>query len=154
MSCISSYPIFKICSIDNARSTTGACLEYFLKNDILAHLERLCEADRPHGIKGKTLPLRKTRQLMKHNLLAEVVKSINNLVVLLSERFLVHNAVHRPLRRLLRSCIGDEPEERLDGTRVFGAAGMSNDMERGESNEEIEGDLVDLMCVLCSKMRA
>ncbi|KIS02139.1 hypothetical protein L804_00399 [Cryptococcus deuterogattii 2001/935-1] len=75
----------------------------------------------------------------------EVVKSINNLVVLLSERFLVHNAVHRPLRRLLRSCIGDEPEERLDGTRVFGAAGMSNDTERGASSEDIEGDLVDLI---------
>ena len=91
---------------------------------------------------------------MNHNHLAEVVKSINNLVVLLSERFLVHNAVHRPLRRLLRSCIGDEPEEKLDGTRVFGAAGMRNGMKRGTSNEDIEGDLVDLMCVLCSKMRA
>ena len=34
-------------------STTGACLEYFLNNDLLTHLERLCEADRPHGIKGE-----------------------------------------------------------------------------------------------------
>ncbi|TYJ58554.1 hypothetical protein B9479_000764 [Cryptococcus floricola] len=118
-------------------STTGACLEYFLKNDILANLERLCERDRPHGIK------------------AEVLKAINNLVVLLSERFLIHNAVHRPLRRLLRSCIGDEPEEKVDGgARVVGAAGMSDMAERRAGNEDIEGDLVDLMCVLCSKMRA
>jgi hypothetical protein len=34
-------------------STTGACLEYFLRHDILANLERLCERDRPRGIKGE-----------------------------------------------------------------------------------------------------
>jgi hypothetical protein len=34
-------------------STTGACLEYLLRNDILAQLEQLCEADRPKGIKGE-----------------------------------------------------------------------------------------------------
>lgn len=33
-------------------SETGACLEYFLDNDLLAHLERLAQYDRPHGIKG------------------------------------------------------------------------------------------------------
>ncbi|ODN81751.1 hypothetical protein L202_02137 [Cryptococcus amylolentus CBS 6039] len=122
---------------DEEQVGTGACLEYFLKNDILANLEKLCERDRPHGIK------------------AEVLKAINNLVVLLSERFLIHNAVHRPLRRLLRSCIGDEPEEKVDGgARVVGAAGMSDMAERRAGNEDIEGDLVDLMCVLCSKMRA
>lgn len=32
-------------------STTGQCLEYFLRNDLLAHLERLCESDKPHGIR-------------------------------------------------------------------------------------------------------
>ncbi|WWD18437.1 hypothetical protein CI109_102889 [Kwoniella shandongensis] len=117
--------------------TTGACLEYFLKNDILSQLERLCEADRPHGIKG------------------EVLRSINNLVVLLSERFLVHNAVHRPLRRLLRSCVGDEPEEKVDGgARLMGAAGRSPALDRRASNDDIGEDLVDLMCILCSRMRA
>lgn len=34
--------------------------------------------------------------------------------------------VHRPLRSLLRSCVGDEPEEALDGQpRVVGAAGSA-----------------------------
>ncbi|ORX40138.1 Retinoic acid induced 16-like protein-domain-containing protein [Kockovaella imperatae] len=117
--------------------TTGACLEYFFKNDLLAHLERLCENDRPHGIK------------------VEVVKFINNLVVLLSERFLVHNAVHRPLRRLLRSCIGGEQEDKVDGNaRVFGAASYAMAREDSEEEDVLEGDLVDLMCVLCSRMRA
>ncbi|ORY28507.1 Retinoic acid induced 16-like protein-domain-containing protein [Naematelia encephala] len=116
--------------------TTGVCLEYFLKNDLLANLERLCEPDRPHGIKG------------------EVLRAINNLVVLLSERFLVHNAVHRPLRRLLRSCVGDEPEEKVDGrARVVGAAGLST-KDRHDGDARLEEDLVDLMCILCSRMRA
>jgi hypothetical protein len=52
----------------------------------------------------------------------------------------------------LRSCIGDTKEE--DGTthgsaKALGAAGM----EIG-GGKEVEGDLVDLMCVLCSRMRA
>lgn len=29
-------------------------MEYFVNNDILANLERLCEKDRPHGIKCKS----------------------------------------------------------------------------------------------------
>jgi hypothetical protein len=63
----------------------------------------------------------------------------------------VHNAVHRPLRRLLRSCIGDEPEDKVGGGgRVFGAAGVG----REGRDDELDADLVDLMCILCSRMRA
>ena len=84
-----------------------------------------------------------------------MLKAINNLVVLLSERFLVQNAVHRPLRRLLRSCVGEEPEERVDGqARVLGAAGMRAPQGPFQNDEELEADLVDLMCILCSRMRA
>lgn len=108
-------------------------LEYLLKNDVLATLERISEMDRPMGVR------------------AEVLNAFNLLVALLDEKFLVHNAVslpftplslvsfittdrgfpsppqvHRPLRRLLRSCVGDEPEELLDGqVRVVGAAGAA-----------------------------
>jgi hypothetical protein len=32
--------------------TTGVCLEYLLRNDMLSQLERLAENDRPRGIKG------------------------------------------------------------------------------------------------------
>lgn len=56
-------------------STTGACLEFLLKNDVLSTLERLADTDRPFGIK------------------AEVLNVFNLLVALLDERFLVHNAV-------------------------------------------------------------
>ncbi|WVR06313.1 hypothetical protein IAU60_003343 [Kwoniella sp. DSM 27419] len=118
--------------------TTGSCLEYFLKHDLLSQLERLCEPDRPHGVK------------------AEVLRAINDLIVSLSERFLVHNAVHRPLRRLLRSCAGDEPEERVDGAaRVVGAARMAQDRGRSaDAQEDIEEDLVNLMCTLASRIVA
>ncbi|KAL7423273.1 hypothetical protein Q5752_002573 [Cryptotrichosporon argae] len=119
--------------------TTGVCLEYFFKHDVLGTLERLSEADRPFGIKR------------------EVVQALNNLVVLMPERFLVHNAVHRPLRRLLRSCIGETDDGDADkepGKRLMGAAAMQRDRVRDDSDEELEGDVVDLMCILCSKMRA
>lgn len=73
---------------------------------------------------------------------------VNNLVVLMPERFLVHNAVHRPLRRLLRSCVGESQDDRVDGAaRFFGAAAT-------EPDEALDDDLVDLMCILCSRMRA
>lgn len=33
--------------------TTGVCLEYLLRNDVLSELEKLSENDRPSGIKGE-----------------------------------------------------------------------------------------------------
>ena len=140
---------------DNNISTTGACLEYLLKNDLLSELERLCEADRPHGIKGTPMMLMMTYLLTCEP--AEVVRAVNNLVVLLPERFLVHNAVHRPLRRLLRSCVGDDPESpkrKENQTDVFGAAAMADSQVNPADVEALEEDLVDLMCILCSRMRA
>jgi hypothetical protein len=122
-------------------STTGACLEYFLKNDVLGNLVRICEPDRPHGVKGEA------KLELWADAPAEVLRAINNLVVLLSERFLVHNAVHRPLRRLLQSCVGEE--EKLDG-----GARELRARTRESDTEDLEGDLVDLMCILCSRMRA
>lgn len=81
---------------------------------------------------------------------AEVLRAVNNLVVLLPERFLVHNAVHRPLRRLLRNCVGDAPVEKVDGeARVLGAAAAED-----HDNSALDEDLVDLMCIICSRMRA
>ncbi|EKM82692.1 hypothetical protein AGABI1DRAFT_68546 [Agaricus bisporus var. burnettii JB137-S8] len=111
---------------------TGACLEYLLKNDVLATLVRLSEADRPSGIQ------------------AEVLRAVQNMVILLDEQFLVHSAVHRAVLRLLRTCVGDDIQEQLDGrSRVMGAAG--NTMRTQPS--EYEEDLVNLLCILCSRIR-
>ncbi|KDQ19869.1 hypothetical protein BOTBODRAFT_125345 [Botryobasidium botryosum FD-172 SS1] len=113
--------------------TTGACLEYLLKNDVLFTLVRLSENDRPSGVHG------------------EVLRAISNMVVLLDEHFLVHSAVHRAIIRLLRSCVGDEIEEKVDGkAKPMGAAGVTSKSQPSD----LEVDLVDLLCILCSRIRA
>lgn len=66
---------------------------------------RLSEPDRPSGIQ------------------VEVLRTVQSMVVLLDEQFLVHSAVHRAVLRLLRTCVGDDIQEQLDGRRrVMGAA--------------------------------
>ncbi|KAF9792437.1 Retinoic acid induced 16-like protein-domain-containing protein [Thelephora terrestris] len=111
---------------------TGVCLEYLLKNDVLGTLVKLSEPDRPFGIQ------------------AEVLRTVQNMVVLLDEQFLVHSAVHKAVLRLLRDCVGEDVQEHLDGrNRVMGAAGAST---RGPPSE-YEEDLVNLLCILCSRIR-
>lgn len=73
--------------------------------DVLGTLVRLAEPDRPSGIQ------------------AEVLRAVQNMVVLMDEQFLVHSAVHRAVLRLLRNCAGDDIQEQLDGrNRIMGAA--------------------------------
>ncbi|TFK29927.1 hypothetical protein FA15DRAFT_630657 [Coprinopsis marcescibilis] len=112
------------------RGETGECMEYLLKNDVLGTLVRLSEADRPSGIQ------------------AEVLRAVQNMVVLLDDQFLVHSAVHRAVLRLLRTCVGDDIQEQMDGRKVMGAAGSSNKTSPSEHEE----DLVNLLCILCSRI--
>ena len=119
-------------------SDTGACMEYLLKHgergnshckmllcstDVLGTLVRLSEADRPFGIQ------------------AEVLRAVQNMVVLLDEQFLVHSAVHRAVLRLLRNCVGDDMHEQLwhDGRdKVMGAARNSTRGQPSEYEEDCE----------------
>ncbi|KAI1795931.1 Retinoic acid induced 16-like protein-domain-containing protein [Ganoderma leucocontextum] len=111
---------------------TGACLEYLLKNDVLGTLVKLSESDRPFGIQ------------------AEVLRAVQNMVVLLDEQFLVHSAVHKAVLRLLRNCVGDDIQEQLDGrNKPMGAAGNASHTQPSEYEE----DLVNLLCILCSRIR-
>ena len=72
---------------------------------MLGTLVRLSESDRPAGIQ------------------AEVLRAVSNMVVLLDEQFLVHSVVHKAVLRLLRSCVGDDLQEQLDGrSKLMGAA--------------------------------
>jgi hypothetical protein len=98
--------------LDDASGTTGVCMEYLLKNNVLAKLVNNAEGDEPKGIMGET------------------IRTIAGMINLLDDRFLVHNAVHKPTVKLLRTC----------------ASGAEFD---GESYHE---DLVDLMYILCSKI--
>jgi hypothetical protein len=93
-------------------NTAGVCMEYFLKNGILQYFVNVAEkADYPVGFRG------------------EAIRTIASMVDLLDDRFLVHNAVHRPTIKLLRFCVLDDHQSEL-----------YND------------DLVDLMYIICSKI--
>jgi hypothetical protein len=86
---------------------------------VLGTLVRLSESDRPYGIQ------------------AEVLRSVQNMVVLLDEQFLVHSVVHKAVLRLLRNCVGDEIQEQLDGrNRVVGAARTSARSQPSEYEED------------------
>ncbi|KDQ60836.1 hypothetical protein JAAARDRAFT_563762 [Jaapia argillacea MUCL 33604] len=72
------------------------------------------------------------------------------MVVLLDDQFLIHSAVHKAVLRLLRNCVGDDLQEQLDGrNKVMGAA--RNAVRSSPS--EYEEDLVNLLCILCSRIR-
>ena len=95
------------------------CTQLTLASDVLGTLVRLSEPDRPSGIQ------------------AEVLRTVQNMVVLLDEQFLVHSAVHRAVLRLLRTCVGDNIQEELDGrSKVMGAAGVSARRSRSEYEED------------------
>ncbi|KIO27021.1 hypothetical protein M407DRAFT_233707 [Tulasnella calospora MUT 4182] len=112
--------------------STGPCLEYLLRNDVLNALVKLSEEDRPFGIQ------------------AEVLRTISNLVVLLDEKFLVHSTVHKAVIRLLQACMGEEITEQTAGKgKAMGAAGAAGRL----SPSEYEEDLVNLLCILCSRIR-
>lgn len=87
--------------------------------DVLGTLVRLSETDRPSGIQ------------------AEVLRAVQNMIVLLDEQFLVHSAVHRAVLRLLRTCVGDDLQEQLDGrNKAMGAAGSSMKAPPSEHEED------------------
>ncbi|EJD44087.1 hypothetical protein AURDEDRAFT_65581 [Auricularia subglabra TFB-10046 SS5] len=119
-------------STSTEEGTFGPCLEYLLKNDVLGTLVLLSEHDRPSGIQ------------------AEVLRTVNSMIVSLDEQFLVHSAVHKAVIRLLRTCAGDELQERIDGrNKAMGAAGNIT----RPAPSEYEEDLVDLLCIICGRIR-
>ncbi|KZV93390.1 hypothetical protein EXIGLDRAFT_613050 [Exidia glandulosa HHB12029] len=119
-------------STSTEEGTFGPCLEYLLKNDVLGTLVFLSENDRPAGVQ------------------AEVLRTVNSMIVSLDEQFLVHSAVHKAVIRLLRTCAGDELQERIDGrSKAMGAAGNISK----PAPSEYEEDLVDLLCIICGRIR-
>ncbi|KDN40867.1 hypothetical protein K437DRAFT_295735 [Tilletiaria anomala UBC 951] len=120
--------------------STGSCMEYVLRADVLGTLVQLSEDDKPAGIKK------------------EVIRAFANLTILLDERFLYRQAVHQAILRLMSTCIGDEDEDEL----MDEAEWMLMDEERasarfaksaGVQGQDYEEDLVDLLCHICSRVR-
>ncbi|KAK9717307.1 hypothetical protein K7432_006306 [Basidiobolus ranarum] len=70
--------------------TTGDCMEYLLRNDILEWLVNLSELDSPFGLRG------------------EVIRTISSMISTLDERFLIHNKVHGSTIKLLDHCMGNQ----------------------------------------------
>ena len=99
-------------SLDEEAGTTGVCMEYLLKHAVLTKLVNNAEGDQPRGIMGET------------------IRTIASMINLLDDKFLIHNAVHKPTVKLLRTC-------------------ASSSEPQGELYHE---DLVDLMYILCSKI--
>ncbi|KAF9954742.1 hypothetical protein BGZ72_004319 [Mortierella alpina] len=101
--------------LEDAAGSTGVCMEHLLKHNILGKLANICaENDKPRGIIGET------------------IRTMAGMINLLDDRFLVHNAVHKPVVKLLRTCCAPGTE-----------------MEDKESYHE---DLIDLMYIICSKI--
>ncbi|ORX90651.1 hypothetical protein K493DRAFT_409768 [Basidiobolus meristosporus CBS 931.73] len=75
--------------------TTGACMEYALKNNIIDSLVQLSEADVPPGIRGET------------------IRAVSNMINLLDDKFLIHHAVHAPTLKLLHSCMSERTQYEL-----------------------------------------
>ena len=93
----------------------------YFQSDVLGTLVKLSEPDQPSGIQ------------------AEVLRAVQNMVVLLDEQFLVHSAIHRAILRLLRNCVGDDIQEQLDGrNKVMGAAKDAVRCQPSEYEEDRE----------------
>ncbi|EFP80132.1 uncharacterized protein PGTG_05357 [Puccinia graminis f. sp. tritici CRL 75-36-700-3] len=105
-------------------SQTPECVEYFLENDVPGNLVALSLPDQPIGVKGL------------------VIKFFLSLVVFMDEKFVVHAKVHKPLVRLLRSCV--EPELGSD---------EGDDAGWGIGSLNYEEAVVELMCHLCARIK-
>lgn len=104
---------------------TPECIEYFLENDIPGGLVALSLPDQPVGVKGL------------------VIKFFLSLVVFMDERFVVNTKVHKPLLRLLRSCV--EPD--------LGSHETDLSPRATDDPQNYEEAVVELMCHLCARIK-
>lgn len=142
--------VFEANRADEDVDIAGPCMEMLLEGDILGQLVRLTANDRISGSQ------------------AEVVQLFASLIILLDERFLSRQAVHRPLVRLMRICVGDEffqaKQNTSTGTELDQSIiGINEDEEKRAHRKfgrigsaetlGFEERLVDLMCHIASRLR-
>jgi hypothetical protein len=107
-------------------------------SDVLGTLVRLSESDRPSGIQ------------------VEVLRAVQNMVILLDEQFLVHSVVHKAVLRLLRNCVGDDIQEQLDNQnrKVMGAAKNIVRSSPSEYEEDREFLPISITAALSTQKRS
>ncbi|MCO5555673.1 hypothetical protein L7F22_009218 [Adiantum nelumboides] len=142
--------VFEANRADEDVDIAGPCMEMLLEGDILGQLVRLTANDRISGSQ------------------AEVVQLFASLIILLDERFLSRQAVHRPLVRLMRICVGDEFFQAKQNTSIGteleqDTIGINEDEEKRAHRKfgrigsaetlGFEERLVDLMCHIASRLR-
>ncbi|PWN37536.1 uncharacterized protein FA14DRAFT_159548, partial [Meira miltonrushii] len=142
--------VFEANRADEDVDIAGPCMEMLLEGDILGQLVRLTANDRISGSQ------------------AEIVQLFASLIILLDERFLSRQAVHRPLVRLMRICVGDEffqaKQNTSTGTELDqNIIGINEDEEKRAHRKfgrigsaetlGFEERLVDLMCHIASRLR-
>ncbi|KAJ1965708.1 hypothetical protein GGI12_000569 [Dipsacomyces acuminosporus] len=113
-------------------STTGACMEYLLGNNILDELVRLAQTDAPVGIRGT------------------VISNLSAFVNLTDDKLLVQKAVHNPILELLRSYLAQEEPAMSPNTEEISQSVASLFSSRQHAYDD---DFVDLMYAICSKIR-
>ncbi|KAJ2636131.1 hypothetical protein GGF40_003191 [Coemansia sp. RSA 1286] len=109
-------------------STTGACMEFLLGNNILESLVQLAETDQPVGVRGV------------------VIRNLSTFVSLTDDKLLVQKAVHNPILQLLRSYATHAG---------FSDMGASQSVASLFSSRQhiYDEDFVDLLYAICSKIR-
>ncbi|KAJ1826484.1 hypothetical protein LPJ56_002149, partial [Coemansia sp. RSA 2599] len=113
---------------DTDDSTTGACMEYLLGNNILESLVQLAEKDQPIGVRGV------------------VIRNLSTFVSLTDDKLLVQKAVHNPILQLLRSYAANANFSDMSASQSV--ASLFN------SRQHIyDEDFVDLLYAICSKIR-
>ncbi|KAL9931559.1 hypothetical protein V8E36_009556 [Tilletia maclaganii] len=99
------------------------CMEYLLRSSLLDILVQLSLPNKPKGS------------------LALAIQFFTQLIVALDESFVSRQAVHRPLARLIRGCVGDEDGDDLERLRSLGLdVGDEDDLLGSDDDDDGDGD--------------
>ncbi|KAK0545993.1 hypothetical protein OC846_005450 [Tilletia horrida] len=96
------------------------CMEHLLRSSLLDILVQLSLPNKPKGS------------------LAEAIRFFSHLIVDLDESFVSRQAVHRPLARLIRGCVGDEDGDDLERLRSLGL-----DFGDDDDDDDFDGNVDD-----------
>ncbi|KAE8222112.1 hypothetical protein CF319_g4639 [Tilletia indica] len=98
------------------------CMEYLLRSSLLDILVQLSLPNKPKGS------------------LAQAIRFFTQLIIALDESFVSRQAVHRPLARLIRGCVGDEDGDDLERLRGLGLDLPGEDDDDDDDDDDVDDD--------------